>query len=280
MKNQHLREHFGSSLAALLVLALQGASAAEPVTETFTPSPIHDRFAIRGSYFMGSVSTDARIDDTAGGGTGTAFSAEDDFGLPDSMHKGRAELLIRLRERGKLRVDLFDLARKGSVVLNRTVEYGNQTYTLGERVNSQLDWRALNFTWTYSLLHNDRFELGPGLGLHLIQAESTATVPTRSARESFDGSGPFVTLAVDGVWRISRRFALSARAQWLELTVSNITGMLGDYHADLQFRWRPNLAFGVGWQSNRMKLEAPEENPGGTMTFNVGGPELFLRASF
>lgn len=269
------RRHFFSLCGAL---AVAGPAAAQ----TITPSPIDDHFAIRASYFRGSASTEARVDDTTAGpgGIGTPFSAEDDFRLPDGVRKGRVEFMIRLRERGKLRVDLFDLPRKGSTVMRRTIEYGDQTYAVNERVNSELNWRAINFTWTYSFIHNDRFELGPGLGLHLIQAETSAAVPTRSARESFDGSGPFVTVAVDAVWRMTQRFALSARAQSLRLTVSDITGSLSDYHADLQFRWRPNLAFGVGWQSNRMQLEALQENPGGTMDFNVSGPELFLRASF
>ena len=80
--------------------------------------------------------------------------------------------------------------------------------------------------------------------------------------------------------RITRRFSLSLRAQTLDLTVSDITAMLADYHADVQFRWRPNVAIGVGYQSNRVELSAPLENPAGNMTFDVSGPELFLRASF
>jgi hypothetical protein len=245
-----------------------------------TPSPITDRFAIQAAWWRASASTDARIDNTAGITTGTPFSAEQDLGLPDSLSRAHVEIMVRLKQRGKLRFDMLDLARKGSVVLTRTIRYGGQTYVPGERVNSRFDWRALNFTWTYELLHNDRFEAGLGLGLHLIQAEAVASVPTRASRESFDGAGPFATIAGDAALRITRRFALTARAQTFRLTVSDTTGMLADYHADLQFRWRPNLAFGLGYQSNRIELDAPNENPGGNMQFDVSGPELFLRASF
>jgi hypothetical protein len=270
----------GITVAAAATSGSASAVVGTNQSAASTPSPITDRFAIQAAWWRASVSTDARIDDTAGGTTGTPFSAEQDFGMPDSLSRGHVEFMVRLKQRGKLRFDMLDLARKGSVFLTRTINYGNQTYVLGERVNSQFNWRALNFSWTYELLHNDRFEAGLGLGLHLIQAEAVASVPTRTSRESFDGAGPFVTIAGDATWRITRRFALTARAQTFKLTVSDITGMLADYHADLQFRWRPNLAFGLGYQSNRIELDAPNENPAGNMQFDVSGPELFLRASF
>jgi hypothetical protein len=256
-----------------------GDTAAKPVAAR-TPSPIHDRFAVRASYFRGSASTDAQIDDTAGGRIGTPFSAEDDFGLADSVSQGRAEFNIRLRERGKLRVGMFDLQRKATKQITRTFNYGDQTFLLNDRVTSEFNWRMFDLTWTYSFIHNDRFELGAGLGLHVIQTEASAAAPARAARESFDGAGPFATVAIDSVWRITRRFSLSLRAQTLDLTVSDISAMLADYHADVQFRWRPNLAVGVGYQSNRVELSAPLENPAGNMSFDVSGPELFLRASF
>ena len=137
-----------------------------------------------------------------------------------------------------------------------------------------------NFTWTYSVLQTDRFELGTGIGMHLVQAETTALVPTRNSRESFDGAGPFLSLAADGSWAFTRRFSVNARYQSYRLTVSDITAQLTDAHADVQFRWRRNLAFGAGYQYNNVDLEFPNENPGGRMQMKISGPELFVRASF
>ncbi len=57
-------------------------------------------------------------------------------------------------------------------------------------------------------------------------------------------------------------------------------GSLGDYHGDLQFRWRPNLAFGLGYQSTKTQLNITNDDPNGFMTLATHGPELFARASF
>ena len=261
------------------VAAPRASDTLKPPAAEFA-SPITDRLAVRASFVGASVSTDAQINDTAAGVAGTFFSAERDFGLSDQAHQARAEFMIRLKNRGRLRVNALDLSRRASIILQRQLRYGDQTYRVSDRVNSTLDWRMFDFTWTYSLLKTDRFELGTGIGMHLIQAETTALVPTRNSRESFDGAGPFLSLAADGSWAFTRRFSLNARYQSYKLTISDITAQLTDAHADVQFRWRRNLAFGAGYQYNNIDLEFPDENPGGLMRLRISGPELFVRASF
>jgi hypothetical protein len=87
-------------------------------------------------------------------------------------------------------------------------------------------------------------------------------------------------VALDGSWRFARRFAFSARGQYLRLHVSSITAALSDYHADVQYRWRPNLAVGLGYQSSQTRLEVQNSTNNGFMRLDLKGPELFLRASF
>ncbi len=244
------------------------------------PSPITDHFAIRATYVGASVTTNGQINDTAGGTTGTPFSLEEDFGMSDKAHQLRAELMIRLKSRGRLRVSALDLSRRGSVVLTKPIRYGDQDFLINDRVNSTFDWRMFDLTWTYSVLKTDRFEMGTGIGMHFVQTEATAVVPARNVRESFDGAGPFVSLAADATWRFTRRFSVNARYQTFDLTVSDISARMTDAHADVQFRWKRNLALGIGYQLNDVEMDFPKEDPGGLMQMKVSGPELFLRASF
>ena len=270
-------------LLVLVTLLSAGAAAvAQPAPVPEPPSPITDHFALRASAFFGTVATTGRVDDPAAAGPGTPFSLEDDFHLTPRARQARAEFMFRLLERGRLRVDMWELTRSGVTRPKTTIVYGGHTFTPADTVVSKFDWRQVDFTWTYSLLRRSRVELGVGLGMHLIEAEADAdaTLPAGPVHEQFSGAGPFVTLALDGTWRITRRFALSARGQYLNLTVSSITGSLGDYHGDLQFRWRPNLAFGFGYESTQTRLDVMNKNPNGFMRLGTHGPELFVRASF
>jgi len=263
---------------ALSAVSMASVAQQEPPPEP--ASPITDRFALRADAFFGTVKTRARIDDTATGTAGTEFSGEDDFHLSPRARQVRAEFMFRPRERNRLRVDMWQLTRDAVGSPPRTINYGASSFTPSDVVVSHFDWQQINFTYTYSLLRRSRFELGVGLGLHLLQAEAEATVAARGVHEDLSGSGPFATLALDGSWRITRRFAISARAQYLSIKANSITGGLGDYHADLQFRWRPNLAFGLGYEKTQTQLDVTNHDPSGLLRLDTKGPELFARASF
>jgi hypothetical protein len=263
-------------LVAGTTMAASKDSAAWPA------SPITDRLAIRGGWMQGSVTTRGRVDDPLTGAPGTEFSAEQDFNQPDEARQLRVELMFRLRERGRVRVDMWDLSRKGTASPAVPIEYGAHSFVATDVVESQTDWRQINITWTYSFLRASRYELGAGVGLHLVQAEGQARVRNRAlpVREDFNGAGPFATLALDGTWRFARRWSLSGRAQYFKLKVGSVSGMLGDYHGDIQYRWRPNVALGLGFQSTQVRIEVMDSHPNGLMRMGIAGPELFVRASF
>jgi hypothetical protein len=270
----------GAATAAAATAAATEKSQQPPPPEP--ASPITDHFALRASAFMGTASTDGEVDDPTAATPGTPFSLEKDFKLSPHVHQARAEFIFRLRERGRLRVDLWELTRTGVANPTTTIVYGGHTFTPTDLVYSEFNWHQVDLTWTYSFLKRNRFELGAGLGLHLLEAEANAnaTLATGPVSERFSGAGPFVTVALDGTWRISRRFAFCARGQYLKLTVSSVKGSLADYHGDVQFRWRPNLAFGLGYQSTQTRLDVSNNNPNGFMQLGTHGPELFARASF
>jgi hypothetical protein len=263
--------------AALYAVCAAGAAQEAPPPEP--ASPITDYFALRAGAFIGTVQTQGRIDNTNTQTAGTLFSAENDFHLSPHARQVRAEFIFRLRERSRLRVDMWELTRTAVSSPTRTINYGRGSFTPADAVTSRFDWRQIDFTYTYSFLRRSKFELGIGLGLHLLQAEAEASVAARGIHEDLTGSGPFATVALDGSWRIARRFAISARAQYFCLKVNSNKGALGDYHADLQFRWRPNLAFGLGYESTHTQLDVSNSYPSRLLRVDTRGPELFVRAS-
>lgn len=243
-------------------------------------TPINDRFALRVSYFPGSVTTDLRLDDSDGN-PGTELSAEDDLGLRDKPSEVRVEALLRVLERHRVRVDYFNLRRRGDEVLARDIAFGDETFAVDDRVLSTLEWKQLNFTYLYSIVRNQRFELGGGFGLHLFQGEARARVPARLVQENQSGSVAFPTIALDASLRLAKRFSVNARANYLSGHIDDSDGKISDYHADVQYRWARNFALGLGYSKMKTKLDVVD--PGdlsGRLVMDVDGPELFFRASF
>jgi len=91
---------------------------------------------------------------------------------------------------------------------------------------------------------------------------------------------PFGTIALDGTWAISRFWSLNARAQYLDLSTGSIVGALGEYHADVQYRWRRNVAFGIGYDRFLADLTVRDHNPSGLFDLMIRGPQAFVRVSF
>ena len=243
-------------------------------------TPINDRFALRVSYFPGSVTTDLRLDDSDGN-PGTELSAEDDLGLRDKPSEVRVEALLRVLERHRVRVDYFNLRRRGDEVLARDIAFGDETFAVDDRVLSTLEWKQLNFTYLYSIVRNQRFELGGGFGLHLFQGEARARVPARLVQENQSGSVAFPTIALDASLRLAKRFSVNARANYLSGHIDDSDGKISDYHADVQYRWARNFALGLGYSKMKTKLDVVD--PGdlsGRLVMDVDGPELFFGASF
>ena len=272
-------------VAALALCSL--AQAAEPRTvpvppsqrDRTVPSPITDRFHVRAAYFQADAVTDIRLDPTPQL-PGTELSGEDDLGLDDQLNQGRIELMFRLRERNRIRVDWLKLDRYGEAVLNRQVVFGDEQFDVNDFVVSRMDLRMLSFIYSRSVLRSDRFELGAGFGIHLTETEASGAVPAEFQREEVSQAGPLPTAALDFTWRITRRFALTARGNYFSAEVDEFDGSFHDYHADLQFRLRPNLALGIGYTSIEMDLIVRDDDSPGSFDLSTRGPEAFFRVSY
>ena len=271
-------------IGAALVAATITAHASQPADSTapapaWPPSPITDHLAVEGIFFYGKVDTTGTFN--ANSGTpGTPFSAEQDLGLTDRAVQPQIELMARLENRGLFRLDFFDLRRQGNAVPTEDIQFGNQLYVAGLPVQSEIDWRQTDFTYTYSFLRNSRFELGAGLGIHLIETEAAASSPNSPERSDYSAAGPFATIALDGTVRFARHWSFDARAQYFHLSVKTGSGALGEYHADVQYRWRPNLALGLGYQYELVELQVEHSNPNelnGSVRLKITAPEFFVR---
>jgi hypothetical protein len=207
---------------------------------------------------------------------------EEDLGLDDQIEQARMEFDFRMGERNHLRIDYFKLNRFGETLATQPITFGDTDFETGDRIRSELDWRVLSLTYTYSLFKAERFEAGAGIGVHVIEAHSELFEPGTLNRESFDEVAPFATVALNATYRISKRWAITARGQTYEYTDDGLTGRLSDFHGDIQFRLHKNMAVGIGYTQLRYELEL-EPSPGNKPAFfdmNVTGPELFFRASF
>ena len=287
-----MRIRLAPAAAAMFALSAAPALASEhdpnsgaplpPSLDHWTPSPITDKFYAEGVYYAPHVKTDLRIDphNAPAGVAGTNLSGERDLGLQSRLNQGLPELMFRFGNRNKIRVDYLESDRSATHQLTQTIQFGNEPFAAGSLLTSSVDWRIFSVTHTYSFIRTDRFEVGAGLGVHLIQAEATAQVGVTQQRQDVSGAGAFPTIPLDMAFRISRRWSVTARGQYFHATLNNFDGWLADVHEDVQYRWKPNFALGLGYNSVRAKLNLNTGNFPGLFAMSLEGPEFFFRVSF
>jgi hypothetical protein len=269
--------------ALVFVLVLSGAAgisrAEDPTAPPSIPSPITDHLALSAGFYWGHVSTFGQFN-SGKGVPGTTLTAEQDLGLTSQVYQPRIEIMFRLQKRGRLRVNFFDLRRAGEKQLSRQIQFGDQTFQASELVQSNINWRQMDLTYTYSFLRGERYELGGGLGVHLLEAQATGQIPGTPQRADFSQAGPFATIALDGTYLIDRHWSFNARAQYLRISIGSFTGLLDDYHADFQYRWRRNMAFGVSYDHAEDEVDVRNHDPSGVLRLTFTGPQLFVRVSY
>jgi hypothetical protein len=284
-----------SFTAAAVFLALYAAPALAdrdpqsgaplPPKKHEASSPITDHFFVRASFYGPQMRTNLRIDpaNPQPGVTGTTFNAESELGLPDKLRQGRVEFMFRLRDRNKVRVDYFEADRSGNKVLSEDIAFNNVTFLAGQAAQSSFDWKQFDITYTYSFVRNDRFEVGSGLAVYFLQVDAIMTQQPPFAlqlHQEVSAATPFPALPLDATWRISNRWAATARAAYLRANISGFRGWYADLHEDLQYRWNPNFVIGVGYSSTRAALTRRGGSFPGEVNLSISGPEAFVRFSF
>jgi len=244
-------------------------------------SPVSDRFYMRGTYYQGDVITLIRLDST--GSTtpdGTELNAEEDLGLDDVVDQARIEFNVRMAERSNVRVDYFKLNRFSEVTLAEDMEFGDFSFDAGDRFRTKLDFRDLSLTYTYSLFKGEKVEAGLGLGLHVFEIHAEGGEPGTLNGDRDSEAGVFPTAAVNFAYRISKRWAVTARYNGLQVSSDDGEGSYSDAHADIQYRWRKNFTIGIGYTRINIDLELTDVDEPFMFNLDTKGPELFFRASF
>ncbi|MBS0395521.1 MAG: hypothetical protein JSR54_12905 [Proteobacteria bacterium] len=266
-------------LAVGLLLASTAAAARPPVEEP--DNLLNDSLTLQAGLVSSSNHTTVRYD-SAAGTPGTVIDGEKDLGLPSRKLAGRAELMFRMKKRHRVHIGNYylPLDRRATVPLEKTINFGNSTYNVGDIVASSLKVRLLAINYTYDFVKTDRVELGASLGFDVIGFEASATVAARLRSETQDHSAPAPLAGLDGTVRLSSRFYGEARAQYVRANVQEVHGSLQTYEANLLYRLNPNVTFGLGYSGFKVNVDSQKATDGGQFAMRSNGPQLFARVGF
>jgi hypothetical protein len=245
-------------------------------------SPTDERVRLSLGAMHVSSATTLRADSSEGL-PGSQINGEDQFGLDKSDFEPMFQAVVRVATRHRFSFDYFTLDRSGNAIVGASpIAFRDVTFLPGDPLQTTLSFRTFGITYEYSFWHSERLEIAATVGVHAtdISAIAKAQTATRHIIQTDDQAGPIPTVGMDATWVVSKRFYLGGRFQYLDVHVDNLDGSLGFYEFDALYRFRPNVAFAVGYTEVRAHLASTQSAQAGLFDFNSKGPEMFVRVSF
>jgi hypothetical protein len=260
-----------------------GAHAAEnPNLPDWAPKPrpnvAEDRFRAEVSFLGAAFDTQLRIDPSLTL-QGTQVDAERDLALDESQFLILGEITLLPGERHLVRLSGLSTRRSAETILERVIEFDDEVYFVGERINSELNLTLFGLTYGFRFITNDRAELTATLGIQVAEVEANAVVRSRMVRDPESGVAPLPLLGLEGRFDFTPRWSAEARIQYLAADIDDVDGSIMDARVAIAWRANPHLVFGLGYRRFSIDIDSQNESTPGFVDMQISGPTLFMRAS-
>jgi hypothetical protein len=188
-----MRTVIGGVLAVVLI-----APAALAQSSPATWNGLPDRFQIDTGYFRLNANTLLRYNGPQGGSGEVDF--EEDLGLPQTVDTFWVDGRWRVGRRHQLQLGFTRMSRdRSSRTLQRDFTWGGRTYSAGLSATTTSGSDILGGYYRFAVFRNDRFEIGPTVGVGAQYKYNRYTydrgilVTSLGGELTFDGGQVFAT---------------------------------------------------------------------------------------
>jgi len=217
---------------------------------------------------------------------GAFIDLSKDFGLGDSVTVPRGIFTYRFSRRHQVNFNYFRISRDNQIVLERTIEIGENEFPVGAVINTFSDVKVFKAAYTWLFYDSDKVVLGASLGLNVVDFNVGLNVAA-SAGFNADGevkgtAGTTAPLPVVGlrlVYRATPKLSLVAVFDVLVFEAGSYRGTFQDSYALLDWRFSKHFSVGGGFNSLNLDL-ALEEDILASMRHNYRGVMGFVGVHF
>ena len=180
---------------------------------------------------------------------------ERDLNLPNTTTQGYLEFFWRPWNRHQFSLNWQRVQRDGgTLTLERDIEWGGETFPLGVEVTGTNDTDFLSAAYRWSVYKNDKFEIGPALGLGYIWIDASLSGRVRvgdfdlGGVQTVRGSASSITGDVGGFfyWWPGRRWMARGDFRYIAVGLDDADAAIAEGRASLT--WYPWSRFGIGLQ--------------------------------
>lgn len=213
------------------------------------------------------------FDEVLGGGDATRVRLDGDWRFGDS-------------QRHKLRLIAFNASRDRSKTLEEEINWGDDTYPIDAKLDSEFKFAVLELAYEYAFLRRDNYEVSGSFGLHYttldasLKAQSTTTGDTLNLSNTASVDAPLPVIGARGLWKLPHNFWIDAQAQFFALSIDQYDGSLHDYRLMLTWQPKPWGGIGIGYNGFKIDVDVDGDSFNGSLDWKYNGPMIFYSASF
>jgi hypothetical protein len=248
--------------------------------------PLADRFTITLVAFFPNLDTKVRLD-ASDQSPGTTIDFEQNLGMSDTETLPGLGLGWRFAKKHKLELETFKLDRSGSTITTSEIRFGDEVFTIDLPVSSFFDMDITSFSYSYSLIFDERKEIAFGVGLSvqdlsfglignispgLIEVNSgiTAPLPTFNLNGSYAFTDKWIGKI--GFGFLSFDLALTGEDQ--------LSGEIFNGNALIQHNTFENVHFGLSYSYFDVRVDWLQNRLLTSVGYIYQGPALFVTAAF
>jgi hypothetical protein len=155
------------------------------------------------------------------------------------------------------------------------------------RVKGGFDSDLIRFTIGNRFFQRPNLKIGGAAGLHgtdfSVFLEGEGAVGERGLSVRLETRSVFAPLPTLGLFLTARpadRVHLSARFDWLSLTIDDYSGRLVNTQAAISYRVHKNVDLGAMYRFVDYRVRVRKERWNGSVNYEFSGPALFLQIGF
>ena len=274
----------------LSVAAISSAVAQEKPEWHSWPTGQHMVLSV-GAY-RPTLDTTVQISDI-GGNIGTVISFESDLGLEDQKVRPLLHFDWRFSKRHSLRLDYFTLDRTGTDTAKIQIEIGGQPpIDVDAPIRSSFDIQVYEFSYSYSIVFNPKFELAAGVGISVqdwtFGIATTEAYPGTPVAVSDEYATLLPTLDLDLVYAITDRWLVEFDLGWLAVAFDKYDGQERTegsiWNSNLKLRYtvsqNAGIFLGYSLYDVDIRIEKDTEGTIGVLDYSYKGPVLGFGVAF
>lgn len=238
----------------------------------------------RGSVVFAAFSTepDTHASFTSSTGIeGSDIDLESDLGLDTTRTIARLGGYYWFSLHHRLDFSAFRLSRDSSKVLDKTIEFGDQTFLVNRQIEASSDVTILKTDYTFAPIVRERGIFGITAGIYTADVDLGIRERTSDTEESESFTAPLPVLGVRGQFRIMRRLSLEGSYERFSIATGDTDGTLNDSYLGLDYSFNDRIALGVAYNVLTVDVDN-QPGPLRHRQFDWGydGFLLYLKANF